>query len=126
MRDKAQENWGVGITCLSRNHLNAAANRLYYGVFQAVLWYAKRKKLYPETPDFDKRRKVHFEMGQLVNSEFSINGDYGKRMRHAFSEFLALRLTADYEPETPSIDEIKEIVQDGQALKDHYLKAAGA
>jgi len=123
MRNKVKENWGVGITFLSKNsNLNVAASRLYYAIFQSVLWYARSKKHYMPEPGMPNR--VHLDMANIVNAEFPSNADHDKRHKRAFREFHALRLTADYEPDPPSVEEIKEVIQDGQFVKDHFLKLA--
>jgi uncharacterized protein (UPF0332 family) len=124
MRDKSEQNWGVGITCLQKNSLNVAASRLYYGIFQAILWYARVKKGYNPSPD--KQRSVHADMAVIVNEDFSSDTPRDKRFKRIFREFRTLRETADYEPDTPLVEEIKEVVSDGQLLKNHYLKAAEA
>lgn len=113
MRDKSDENWHVGNKCLENGDLNAAASRIYYSVFQAVLGWARAKK------GFSGEKGVHSAMSRLMKE--------GKRdniYTRTFTELLGLRVTADYHPETPTVEAIEELLPIGQKIRDHHIKKA--
>ena len=118
MQDKSDQNWSIGLKCWDEKSLNVAASRLYYGIFQAVLGYARRKKGY--APDRFEQRSTHVDMINIVNEDFAQD----RRARRAYKEFRTLRETADYSPDTPRHDEIAEIMCEGQLVREHYLKEA--
>lgn len=121
MQAKSKENWEIGLRCLAENKINVAASRLYYGLFQAVLWYARVKKGYP----CDKTSDIHTRIqNDIVRNDFGSGERFDKRMRRTFNEFRTFRETADYAPDPPQPDEIREYLNDGELLREHYLSAA--
>ncbi|MCX6996610.1 MAG: HEPN domain-containing protein [Kiritimatiellaeota bacterium] len=114
MRDKSDENWRVGQRCLQDGDLNAAASRLYYGVFQAVLAWARAKKRYVKTSD------AHRDMYKFVCAEGEGRILYGRK----FQEMRGLRETADYHPDTPDADELKELLPFCVTMRTTYLRKA--
>lgn len=116
MRNKSDENWKVVVLCLQYETLNAAASRLYYAVFQAVLAFAKAKKGYVYNPHIS----VHIAMRNYVNDAL------GKDLERVFRKLLALRQTADYEPETPTAPNIKSLMPESGIIRNHFLKLAGS
>lgn len=113
MRGKSDENWTVGQQCLEGGSVNAAANRLYYAVFQAVLGFAVSKKGYVY-----KGHGGHFDMAQVVLGQ----GKYSKRSYYLFKELMGLRETADYEPETPNGKAIASALNDYDQIRQYFLK----
>lgn len=113
MRAKSEENWRVGTQCLDAGSVNAAANRLYYAVFQAVLGFASAKQGYVY-----KGYGAHKDMARVVRSQ-------GKGRYHyadAFESLMGLRITADYEPDPPALDEIRSLLTDSKAIREYYLR----
>jgi len=115
MRNKSDENWRVVSLCLQNGTLNAAANRLYYAVFQAVLGYAKAKQGYI----YDPNVSAHSKMWQYVAAD---KGGYS--YRRVFTKLMVLRKTADYEPETPTEKNIKSLMGDSGSMRQYFLKLA--
>lgn len=115
MRNKSDENWQVGQRCLNNGDINAATSRLYYGVFQAVLTWARIRKGYNKTTD------VHGDMCRFVKTEGKHSNHCGK----VFAEMRGFRESADYQPDTPPIDEIKELLDTCDKIRAYYLQQAG-
>lgn len=115
MESKSNENWRVGELCLRAGDYNAAASRIYYALFQAILTWARAKKGYPE----ERTSQVHYDMGTHVG--------VGKKRNvytQTFVECRTLRETADYTRETPEREAIDEIFPTVQAMREYYLRLA--
>lgn len=116
MRDKSDENWRVGNACLVNGDLNAAANRLYYAVYQAVRGYAlaKEKDYRPsDTGDHRKMEKIIRRYGKSPE----LSGD-------TFQDLMELRGKADYGRETPDASELHDLLPEAGKIRDYYLKRA--
>jgi uncharacterized protein (UPF0332 family) len=116
MHDKSKENWNCGISLLGQGSFNAATSRLYYGLFQAVLLYARKRSDYAETRD-----NKHVKMIEVVSKDPT----NGKSYRRLLYDFKKHRETADYDPDPVDIAEVKRILNDCQLMREHYLKVAG-
>ena len=116
MLDKSEENWLAGEQCLNDGRLNAAANRFYYSVFQAVLTYASAKRDYHQT----REAKVHTDMGQLVKTVGKKSVYYGR----IFVDLRSLRETADYQPDTPLKGKIEELLPPCKRIRTFFLEKA--
>jgi len=97
---KAEENWRAYHNCMSEKCYNAAANRLYYSVFQVIFLWAQKKKNYKDDPE----KSIHKEMIELVKKiveqhemPFTL-----KDLR----ELRELRRVADYERDMLNKEEI--------------------
>lgn len=117
MRDKSDENWRVAKRCLDDYDLNAAANRFYYSVFQAVLLYAKKKKGYLKST-----KSVHYDMEQIVKD----TGKHGRYYSRQFKRLKSYRETADYDPETPEENKVKNLVADSEKMRRFFLGKAAS
>lgn len=115
MRNKSDENWKVVSMCLQHGTLNAAASRLYYAVFQAVLGYAIAKKGYIHDPGVS----AHKSMWAYVSDT-----PEGKFFGPVFKKLMSLRLTADYEPETPTETNIKSLMGNSGSMRQYFFKLA--
>lgn len=115
MRNKSEENWRVVSLCLHYDTLNAAASRLYYAVFQAVLTYAIAKKEYVYNPEVS----VHLLMRNYVRETPD-----GKFFERVFSKLLSLRITADYELETPPKKQIESFMKDSGEMRRYFFTLA--
>lgn len=114
MRDKSDENWRVGHRCLQDGDVNAATSRLYYGVCQAVLAWARAKKGYTKTEG------IHGDMCRFVRTEGKSRYLYGP----TFVGLRGLRETADYQPDPPDVDALNEVLAVCGQMRDAYLKMA--
>ena len=114
MRAKSEENWKVGTQCLDTGSLNAAASRLYYAVFQAVLGFAATKQGYVH------KAGAHRDMVRVVRS----HGKGRERYGDAFEDLMELRIKADYLPVTPDDGEIRTLLTDADAIRRFYLNKA--
>ena len=115
MQSKSNENWKVGTHYLcAKTALNVAASRLYCGMFQAVLAWAREKRGY------SGKKGVHEFMERLVLTEGDKRAAYGP----AFAELRSHRETADYTPETPSFDELREVYSTCDEMRLYYLRLA--
>lgn len=110
---KARRNWELGERLLQGGEYDAAANRLYYGLFQAV-----------------KARLV--EEGKLDESEqFGVHGKVkkllrGEHLKDTLEDFRGLRETADYCAEhVDGKDFEPDLMRRGRGLLDNYLKDHG-
>jgi len=108
MEQKSEENWVVGNYCLAHGQLNAAANRLYYAVFQAVLGYAIAKKDYKY-----EGQGAHAAMSRMM-----------RRYRDQFNELMDLRITADYEKEPPDETELRDLLEVANRIRLYHLNEA--
>ncbi len=113
MRDKSDENWRVGTQCLSDGDLNVAASRIYYATFQAVLGWARAKKA------FTQEHNVHSAIQRLMKE-----GKGANVYTRTLSELQGLRETADYAPEAPSVEELNELIPEGQKIREYYISKA--
>lgn len=115
MRNKSDENWRIVSLCLQNGTLNAAASRLYYAVFQAVLAYAKAKKEYIRDPDVS----VHIKMSSYVRDTPD-----GKFYERVYKLLIISRTTADYEPETPPDPRIGSLYKDSGSMRQYFFNLA--
>jgi len=115
MQDKSEENWAVGQQCLMDSRLNAAANRLYYAVFQAVFEFATKKRNY-----VSPGHSAHSSMLNIVRNYGKGRTKYGE----VFNDLMGLRETADYDRETPDKNDIENLLQDANAIRMYYLQQA--
>lgn len=106
---KSQENWEVGERCLLNGELNAAANRLYYAVFQAVLGWARFAN-----KSFDEKNCIHSAMYRFVANEGKSKVVYGKNL----IKLRTLRETADYAPESPHRHKIEEVLNTSKEMME--------
>ncbi|MBU1221272.1 HEPN domain-containing protein [Myxococcota bacterium] len=113
MLNKVDENLKIGQYCLENGSINAAANRLYYAVFQTLLmWATKEGKHIPETGK-------HRALIKYIEGPKSI---YFKKI---FKRLMQIRETADYEIESiekSKLDELKDGLDD---FVNYYKKKAG-
>jgi HEPN domain. len=113
VRDKSEENWNAGYACLDAEHYNAAASRFYYAVFQAVLFYARKKQQYKHQPN-----KIHSDMMSYVERQNN------PRWLRVFSQLKGLRVTADYDPDRLQKNDIQKILNEADDIRKSFLKEA--
>jgi len=110
--DKVNENWEVGCACLKAGNINAAANRIYYATFQAVLAYFRTKSSFEEP-----NGSIHSYITRELNSLGGKNVNDSRNLRL----LKELRETADYQPDTPDKDELNHLLPIAEKMKTHYL-----
>ena len=106
----------MGKSCLEQGQVNAAANRLYYSVFQAVLYFSRNKRPGHE----EVKGGVHTRMARVVKT-------HGKTAAHSgaiFEDLLALRETADYDKESPEKSDIESLLNDAEKIRKFHLDEA--
>ena len=114
MQGKSKENWRVGQRCLSDGDLNAATSRLYYGVLQSIIAWARAKKGYNDV------HGTHSAMYRYISNEGHIRKVFGP----TFRKMQALRETADYSPQPPSLHKLNELLPTCERMIDYYRKKA--
>lgn len=110
--EKSEANWSSAYVLLeSERNVNAAANRFYYSVFQAVKAFAvARDGFNPED-----HKEVHRKMGEVV-------GKYESTLKHDFDELLGLRKQADYEPDAVDERYLKSLLHNADILRQAFLR----
>lgn len=92
MKGKARENLEVGLRLLDEGHFDAAANRLYYALFQAAIHALERQGRVPG--EARRRAKVwdHRIVGDRIAFVRGLRED-----ERLFERLRSLREQADYE-----------------------------
>lgn len=119
MKAKSSENWEAGYACLTAKRYNAAANRFYYSIFQAVLWYAQKRQGYIYKKG---ESRVHGDMMEALAKAPMATKEEKRTLKH----FCLLRETADYQTDTPREQDLKDFLYKGQCLRERYFNEAGA
>ncbi len=120
MRAKSDENWAVGTTFLKdQGFQNSAVSRLYYSVFQAVLYWARKKKGYMGSAD------LHAEMLKAIDDDRG--GWRGDPYYRIFKLLRRLRETADYQEDKPDTSKLDaDFISSCDTMRNHYLDTAEA
>lgn len=113
--EKSAATWAEGKDCLARGHVNTAANRIYYSVFQAVKGFANQRGL------MNSSEGVHGEALKIVLGE----GGKGIFYRRRLNELFALRIIADYKVESVDQKELEELLEDADSIRKHHIRIAG-
>lgn len=112
---KSKSNWELFDMLRREGKLDAAANRLYYSLFQAVKAYAVRTG----KMNMDDQSDVHKTTMNLVSSEKGYATTYSCARR--------LRVLADYLPGHPlASDFVQDFLFKADSLRQHYIKEATA
>jgi uncharacterized protein (UPF0332 family) len=116
--EKSDRTWEEGNQCLAQGHVNSAANRIYYSVFQAVKGAAiQRKKMTMDTSE-----DVHRLVLQIVGGESS----KGMYFRRRLNQLVGLRIIADYKVEDVNAETLKELLSDANSIRRYYIRIAGS
>lgn len=86
---KSDQNWALAKELHQLGHLDAAANRYYYSVFQAVKGYAVGISRMSEA----EHDGVHSKILRIVQDHSSYNGAFYRRRLNAL---LTERINGDY------------------------------
>ncbi len=112
--EKSKENWSAFEQLRGDDKLDAAANRLYYSIFQAVKAYA----VVTGKTKIDETNSVHNMMKRIVSAE---GGD-----ARTFSDAMEMRKTADYMPQSITMLELDQDFRfKADALRQSFAKMAG-
>lgn len=91
-KDRSEENWRAAVACLKQKSYNPAANRFYFAVYHAVVYWADKAKLV-------RCQKSHAGFHQSLPENIAEHGgEHGNDYRAVFAEVYALRIQADYKP----------------------------
>lgn len=111
---KSKENFELALDLKDDEKYNAAANRFYYSIFQAVKAYAIEKG----KMSMEGRKEVHSSALRLVRAE---NEDYYETM----SEACNLRAKADYLAESIEKNELSlNFINKVQDVRNHFQSLA--
>lgn len=114
---KSDQTWDEGINCLSRGLVDAATNRIYYAVFQAVKGFAvQRGDITMDTSD-----GLHRKILEVVQG----GGGKGRHYRRQLNDLFGLRVIADYMPESVSKKDLEDLLKDAEAIRRHHIQIAG-
>jgi uncharacterized protein (UPF0332 family) len=115
---KSNKCWELADALRGSNDFNNCASRMYYSVFQAVVYFAMTKKGYD--PEEAQRRKLnaHNIMNHIVDEEISQYAD-------AYGEMRQLRNKADYDPEdVAAVDISHHFLVEMQGIRSFFLTEA--
>ena len=111
---KSKENFGLALDLKSMGKYNAAANRFYYSIFQAVKAYAVEKG----KMSVKESARVHPKAKQIAKDE---DESYFDIMDDAYE----LRTKADYLAENVEQYELTQDFQTkAQSMRDHFESLA--
>jgi len=114
---KSRLTWAEGQACLAQGHINSAANRIYYSVFQAVKGAAiQRNKMTMDTTE-----DVHRLVLQIVGGESS----RGMYFRRRLNQLMGLRIIADYKLEDVKEQSLKELLSDADTIRKYWIRITG-
>lgn len=109
---KSKENFGIAIDLKDNGKYNAAANRFYYSIFQAVKAYAVEKG----KMRVDERNGVHPMAKQIAKDE-------DKRYYNLMEDAYEMRTRADYLIEDVDQNELgQDFQRKAQDMRDHFEK----
>ena len=113
--EKSDANWELANQLRKDGMLDAAANRFYYSLFQAVKAYAIKIKKMTESDSTG----VHSQALRLVKEE--------KEDSVTFRRAMSLRQSADYlYNQTTQSDLCLDFVHKAELLRAHYKKRAAS
>lgn len=114
---RSAENWEAAVASQDNQRFNAAANRYYYAVYQAVVYWADQKKLVR----CDKSHAgFHQTLPELLAEH---GGDSGKDFRDVFADVYALRLQADYKPNPVAERHLRrDLIRKADVVRKSLLK----
>lgn len=91
LNDKAHENLQAGEILLARGHVNAAASRLYYAMYQAAVHRLTRLGIRPGNV---RSGAVEWDHSMVENNAKQLRGRWSDRL--LYRQCRARRVEADY------------------------------
>jgi uncharacterized protein (UPF0332 family) len=110
LKDKAIENLAAGELLLDHGHVNAAASRFYYAMYEAAV---HRLTLYGHRPGKIRSGAVDWDHSMVENNVFMCRGD--RRDRPLYTVMRRLRGQADYDDDAVDklkLDERRDAIRD--------------
>ena len=118
LKSKSDKCWELADELRVRCDFNNCASRVYYSVFQAVVFYAIKKEGYDPEKAQHLKRNVHNEMRNIVMNKLFALKDIYEDMR-------LLRNTADYDPDDVNATDLENHTWNSmQTIRDFFLKEA--
>lgn len=115
MKEKSAGTWDDAVAVHEQGRLNAAANRFYYAVFQAVYSHALDRELIAA----DDEKGLHGKARKLVMS----TGHQPRKYVGVFDRLLGLRTQADYKAEDIEPEDLDaELIRDADTLRLYFSK----
>jgi len=115
---KSEKCWELADTLRGSDDFNNSASRMYYSVFQAVVYYAMKKKGYDPEEAQRRRENAHNTMNRIVDEEISQYAD-------SYEEMRQLRNKADYDPEDVVASDFgHHFIVEMQGIRSFFLTEA--
>lgn len=115
MKDKSDNTWNDAVAILDQLRFNAAANRFYYAVFQAVYSHALDRAIISA----DDEVGLHGKARRIVRS----TGHQSRKYTDVFDQLLDLRTRADYCPEDVEPEDLDaDLLRDANSLRLYFSK----
>lgn len=116
--NKVKTGWSLALQLRESKDYNNSASRMYYSVFQAVLFYAVQKERFDREKARREQRNVHKLMKHVATEKM-------KHVRDSYEDLRELRNKADYDPEDVQQFELNaSFVHSVETIKDFFLKEA--
>lgn len=118
LKTKAEKCWELADELRKKDDFNNCASRMYYAVFQTVVYFAVRKKYFDPEDARRKNLNVHYEMNKIVDKMLAQYSD-------AYEDMRALRNKADYDPDDVTAGEVDhQVVVSMESIKRFFLNEA--
>jgi uncharacterized protein (UPF0332 family) len=91
LKDKAIENLAAAELLLARGHVNAAASRYYYAMYEAAVWALTKKG---KLPGAFRSGAVEWDHSMVENNAGMLRSSFEDRL--LYGAMRAARVTADY------------------------------
>lgn len=115
MKEKSDNTWEDAVAVMDQLRFNAAANRFYYAVFQAIYSHALDREIISA----DEEVGLHNKARKLVKS----TGHQPRKYVEVFDRLLALRTRADYKPEDIEPEDMDaDLIRDADTLRLYFSK----
>ena len=111
---KSKDNWDLSYQLRCQRMYDAAANRLYYSLFQAVKAYAVKTG----KTTIEEEVGVHGKLKGIVRDEDANHGDI-------FDDAMQMRVKADYLAEHVVESELdRDFIYNAEMVRTHYESLA--
>lgn len=115
LKEKSEENWKMGAQLHCSSKFDAAANRIYYSIFQAAKFFAMAK-----TDVKDEDQIGHYEVENNITSYTNDPNSY-----QVYGKMKKLRTIADYRPYSVCESRFtREFLNEVDSLRKKLIDAA--